>query len=252
MFRQRGSHDRLLAENRRLQAALAAAATPAPDGLEYLFLVTYGRSGSTLLMGLLNTLPGYCIRGENQGVLYDLFQYHSKAVEAREKHRQDTPLTTRSPWYGIDAYPDDLAAARLRQLVVDTLLRPEPGTRVTGFKEIRWWMPKPVEFLDFLESVFPAARFLLNTRNLDDVATSGWFREQPDARAKLEQVEQRLRDTVGRRRDRGYHVHYDDYVADPAVLRGMYEWLGEPFDPEQVAQVFSVEHSFANRRKVSR
>lgn len=235
---------------------MAAAEAPGrsdPGSLDYLFVVTYGRSGSTLLMGLLNALPGYCIRGENQGILYDLFQYHSKAVEAREKHGQGgAPLTTQHPWYGIDAYPEQLATARIRRLVVDTLLRPEPGTRVTGFKEIRWWMPKPVEFLDFLESVFPAARFLLNTRNLDDVASSGWFRQEPDARERLEQVEQRLRDTVGRRRDRGYHVHYDDYVADPASLRGMYEWLGEPYDPEQVAEVFSVEYSYANRRKASR
>ena len=28
-------------------------------------IVTYGRSGSTLLMGLLNAIDGYRIRGEN-------------------------------------------------------------------------------------------------------------------------------------------------------------------------------------------
>ena len=28
------------------------------EDLQYLFVVTYGRSGSTLLMGVLNTLPG--------------------------------------------------------------------------------------------------------------------------------------------------------------------------------------------------
>jgi hypothetical protein len=35
------------------------------DDLGYVFVMTYGRSGSTLLMGLLNTIPGYLVRGEN-------------------------------------------------------------------------------------------------------------------------------------------------------------------------------------------
>ena len=38
-------------------------------------MVTYGRSGSTLLMGLLNTLPGYLIRGENRDALHHLFLF---------------------------------------------------------------------------------------------------------------------------------------------------------------------------------
>jgi len=31
----------------------------------YVFVVTYGRSGSTLMQGLLNALPGVLVRGES-------------------------------------------------------------------------------------------------------------------------------------------------------------------------------------------
>lgn len=55
------------------------AARPARQPLGYLFVVTYGRSGSTLVQGLLNSIPGYLIRGENRGVLYRLYQYHSRS-----------------------------------------------------------------------------------------------------------------------------------------------------------------------------
>lgn len=262
MFRQRANRDRLVEESRRLRAGLAqvtrerdaaltAAQSQATDRLEFLFIVTYGRSGSTLLMGLLNALDGFCLRGENNGVLYDLFQFQSKAVEARATQTQEEQLTSTSPWYGIDEYPAELAAARIRQLVIDTLLRPEPGTRVTGFKEVRWWLPKLVEYLDFVEEVFPGARFVLNTRNLDDVAQSSWHRTKPDARIKLEEADAGLRQIVGNRGDRAYHVHYDDYVSDPSVLRGLYEWLGAEYDPERVAEVLSVEHSFSSRPKTA-
>lgn len=198
-------------------------------------------------MGLLNSLPGYCIRGENQGVLYDLFKFHQKILEARASHSTDAPLTPRDAWYGIDEYPEDIAFDRMRSLVVDSLLRPSHDTRVTGFKEIRWWMAQPIEYLDFIEAVFPGARFILNTRNLDDVAKSSWYRSRPDARADLEGVEQRLKDTIARRRDRAYHVHYDDYVANPAVLGGLWEWLGEDFDLDGVTEVLGQRHSTSRR-----
>jgi hypothetical protein len=37
-----------------------------PRDLDHLFVVTWGRSGSTLQIGLLNTLPGYLVRGGNR------------------------------------------------------------------------------------------------------------------------------------------------------------------------------------------
>src|SRR6056297_391020 len=36
------------------------------------FVVTYGRSGSTLVQNLLNGLPGACVRGENENLLAPL------------------------------------------------------------------------------------------------------------------------------------------------------------------------------------
>ncbi len=218
-----------------------------PDGrtgLQHLFVVTYGRSGSTLLMSLLDGTPGYCIRGENGGVLHRLFEYHSAALDARVHWAADEPLTPQHPWYGIDEYPPALAVARMRQLVTETLLRPEPGTRVAGFKEIRWWQSPPDEYLGFVETLFPGARFILNTRNLGDVARSRWNNHAPNALADLALLEGRLRQAVEKRGERGYHLHFDDYVRDPSVLRGLYDWLGEEYNQERVARTLAVRHSF--------
>ena len=214
------------------------------DDLQVLFIVTYGRSGSTLLMSLLDSLPGYVIRGENAGVLYHLYEFHAKALSARDKWAKDKPLPPQHPWYGIDDYPQSLALARMRQLVVDTIFRPEPDTRVTGMKEIRWWMPNIPAYLDFLETLFPRARFLLNTRNLKDVARSRWYAKNPDALAHLTDLEARLTSAVASRGDRGYHIHYDDYIRDPTVLRGLFEWLGEEYEPDRVARILATKHSF--------
>ena len=64
---------------------------------DYVFVMTYGRSGSTLLMGLLNTIPGYLIRGENDDALRFLFDFHRTCVgrsTARLSARPCSPPTS--------------------------------------------------------------------------------------------------------------------------------------------------------------
>jgi hypothetical protein len=215
--------------------------------VQHLFIVTYGKSGSTLLTGLLNSLPGYQIMGENGGVLVDLARYHRKVTAARDQWSGDERLTPAHPWHGIDGYPAEVALERMRALVTDTLLRPRPGTTVSGFKEIRWTQDRPQPYLDFVDQLFPGARYLLNTRNLDDVAQSGWWRTNPAAREQLQVVEDSLKAAVASRGDRGFHVHYDDYARDPAALQELCRWLGADYDADRFAAVMEVPHSTHTR-----
>ena len=43
--------------------------------------------------------------------------------------------------------------------------------------------------------------------------------------------------------DAAYRVHFDDYTADPTVLRGLFDWLGEDWDENRVRAVLGVRHS---------
>jgi hypothetical protein len=215
---------------------------PRPD-LEHLFVVTYGRSGSTLLMGVLNTLPGYLIRGENRDALHHLFLFDKtmrteSARGPKRKLRQPT-----HPFFGIAGYPREKAVRQLRRLATDTVLRPQEGTRVTGFKEIRWYHPDLEEYVDWLREVFPGARFLVNTRGHEDVLRSKWWAEGEDKSAHLADLERRILGVADSLGEAAYRVHYDDYVADPTVLRGMFAWLGEEFDEDSVRATMAVRHS---------
>src|SRR5690606_25377377 len=104
--------------------------------LDYVFIVTYGRSGSTLLQGLLNSIPGYLIRGENAGTLESLHDNFRKVEERLGNVKGADPT---NPWFGMDQYSPEQAAASYRRHLQQVFLKPEDDTRVTGFKEIRWW-----------------------------------------------------------------------------------------------------------------
>lgn len=243
--------ERQIAELKRHVAELERAAPTGVRGerstpLGYLFIVTYGRSGSTLLQGILNTIPGYLIRGENRGVLYRLHQFHSTLEVARAEFGRTESLTPEASWFGIDEYASATAMSRMRTLVLDSLLHPEPDTRVVGFKEIRWWQKDWAEYLAFVRELFPGARFVLNTRDHAAVARSQWWAKQPEEKVlnQLAEYETQLTAMAKLLGSDAYRVHYDDYVADPGVLAGLHDWLGEPFDRSAVEAVLQVRHSF--------
>jgi hypothetical protein len=239
------------AELKRHVAELSAAAPVAGEQtrtqpLQYVFVVTYGRSGSTLVQGLLNAIPGYLIRGENRGALYRLYEYHSVLEAARKEFGRADTLTTKDSWYGIDEYSSSAAITQMRALMLDTLLKPGPDTRVVGFKEIRWFYDDWQKYLRFVRDVFPGAKFVINSRDHDAVASSQWWGKQPkaDVLRRLAGYEEQLTAMAEWLGDAAFRIHYDDYVANPANLSGMFEWLGEPFDLAAVTETMAVRHSF--------
>lgn len=215
------------------------------DDLGYLFVVTYGRSGSTLVAGLLNTLPGYLIRGENRDALHHLYRYHQTLVTESSKGPKANLRKRTHPFWGIADFPAEKSLADIRRLVLDTVLRPKPDTRVTGFKEIRWYHADLEDYVAWLREVFPGARFLVNTRAHADVLKSKWWAEGDTEHnaTHLAEIEQRLLALADALGPAAYRIHYDDYVADPASLRGMFAWLGEDFDEETVRATMAVRHS---------
>jgi hypothetical protein len=233
----------------RLETPAVGTAGDAQTKLGYLFIVTYGRSGSTLVQGLLDSIPGYLIRGENRGALYHLYEFHAQLLRAQADFSMRRDLDSTDAWYGIDGYDQAQAMSQLRRLVLDTVLRPEPDTRVVGFKEIRWWQKDWRGYLTFLQELFPDARFVINTRDHEAVSKSLWWGKRPKENVLrlLDRYEKRLNRIEDFLGPAAYRIHYDDYVADPGTLNGLFEWLGEPFDRETVDSVMGVNHSFKTR-----
>jgi hypothetical protein len=223
-------------------------ATPTPatpgdrDDLDYVFVMTYGRSGSTLVQGLLNAIPGYLIRGENSAALNHLHGFHKTMLAESRRGNLVNRRKVTHPYFGIPDFPPESSLRDTRRLVLDTVLRPEPETRVTGYKEIRWYQDDLADFCAWLRLVFPGARFVVNTRNQVDVLRSKWWAKK-DNTAYLAGIEERILGVAAGLGDAAYHVHYDDYVADPTVLRGLYTWLGEEFDLDSVRTTLGTRHS---------
>jgi hypothetical protein len=205
--------------------------------LRYVFIVTYGRSGSTLVQGLLNTMPRTLVRGENNFYLLPLYQAMARVRAVKRKNGGSRSTRSASAFYGLDAVRLSDFEKFTRRLVVRQLLGDARRSHidVVGFKEIRWNQVKPdsqADFFDFMDRAFPGARYVLNRRNHDDVRTSDFWRgRQPevfvDTVTRIEEIQEFLRLT---RPERVYDVQYEvitgtDEPAAEKQLRGLAEFV---------------------------
>jgi hypothetical protein len=215
-----------------------------PQPRSYVFIFTYGRSGSTLLMGLVNSLPGYCIRGENNNALHALFAFYSRLVDAPVGTRSNAESPTH-PWFGMQRLDFDQIQAEVRRLFVDTVLRPEPEHTTIGFKEIRFSREEVPEFepyLEFIRQTFPPSKFIFNHRDLAAVAASGWWRNVPDAAERLAFMEARFNAVPAS--DSVYHFSYDALVEDHGAAKGLMAFLEQPYEPETVRRLLRTRYSY--------
>lgn len=217
-----------------------------------LYVVTYGRSGSTLLTGWLSMLPGVLLRGEN-------FLFPLPLAEADERMREFSDLRfrgtekTTSAWYGLELSSYARWRRDIRRAVLNQLYPRQPFPRTLGFKEIRWWSRVPPDrfeaTLDWLTSLFPPGGVVVLTRNLDDVMASAWWaelqgEERAHQRTQLEAFEQRALAYVRNHPDHACAITYEDFTTDAGCAKSLTEFLGVPWNEKVWRNALSQPFSY--------
>jgi hypothetical protein len=212
----------------------------------YVFIVTYGRSGSTLLMGLLNTIPGYLIRGENHNALYRLYHADTTLRQAYNQHAGDDNGSPNTPWYGTSSWQPDAFRGALLDGFVAHVLRPSAGSRVLGFKEVRYTdgdINNLTDYLDFLRTGFPDSKIVFNHRLPTDVARSGWWADYPEALQRIQAADDRFLAVPTDARH--FHFYYDEIDESLDNIRALFQFLGEDLNEARVRRTLATRHSYS-------
>jgi hypothetical protein len=217
----------------------------------FVFIVSGGRSGSTLTQGLLNALPGTLVRGENSFYILPMFRAYRGTQSFQRKYGRNAPEVT-SAFYGLNEIDlRDFVRSTHRLAVRQLLACADPrNVQVLGFKEVRWEHIRPNEtaaFFDFFEKVFPGALYVLNERDAKTVVRSGqWLRTDEEtalkALARVGEVQQYLRETRGPRTfDTRFEVITgDDEAARDQTLTGLAKFVIGSCDDALLARMHAV------------
>ncbi|UTW56266.1 sulfotransferase [Kordiimonas sp. SCSIO 12610] len=210
----------------------------------FVFIVTYGRSGSTVMQSVLQAMDGYFIRGENNNALAAIFDFYEALNAAQTKNTKPNP-PPHGPWYGIDEVDVDAVTRKAVDLFVSDVLKVPVGTRKAGFKEIRFHdvgVERFSHFLDFIVKFFPNTKFVFNKRDADGVSKSGWWRDVDyyDVLDMVETCDQLFDDYTRANPDICFTTKYEDFKGNPDAFRGLCAFMGEPFDEVKIKAI--VDH----------
>lgn len=223
-----------------------------------LLIVTYGRTGSTLLQGVLNAIPGCLIRGENYNFCYGLYQSWKSLCRSHDEFGGEGAEHVESPWFGAGGLDADRFLASARNLVESQLIGDPTATRPAclGFKEIRYlqdslgvgpqaYAGQLHDYLKFLARLLPAVGIVFLTRDHEQVCRSAWWRDRDPA--KVTQSLEAFEAAMHSFRYEGcgtFLLDYAELLANGDAVRRLFDFLGAPYDPKQVAMVLGREHSF--------
>lgn len=221
-------------------------------------IVTYGRSGSTLLQGLLNSIDGCLIRGENYNFCYGLFKAYESIVNTKNQFGNESKsLEATSPWYGAALLDENRFIEDARKLVLNQLNPDALQLNCIGFKEIRYIdkdfsLKKLYEYMGFLEKLFPNPAFIALTRDHDQVMSSGWWQKQDvkKAEARLTEFEEYI-SYYSKNKNNVFHIDYSDMINQTQNLQKMFEFIGAPYNKVAVESVLSIPHSTETKQDES-
>lgn len=210
----------------------------------YVFIVTYGRSGSTLLMNVINSSEGCCIKGENNATLYSIYQSYKKIDDAQKEHSKNASRAS-SPWRGLDNINTDKYGKKLVKAFIDEIIRPSKGDLVLGFKEIRHSLKETPDldgYFDFIFKFFPNSKIVLNHRNISDVSCSKWWAKMPEAKKIIEEMDSKFKKYENS--EKFFHYYYEEGIDNPRHVEDLFRFLELPYDNKKVKNVFMEKHSY--------
>lgn len=217
----------------------------------FVFVVTYGRSGSTLTQGMLNTLPRTLVRGENNLYLLQLFRAYAGLASFMDKFGGAAAKPS-SAFYGLREADLGAFAASVRELVQRQLLGSTDPSSVDrlGFKEVLWHRIKPKEwaaFFDFMDLVFGQPLYVLNRRDVAMASTSGfWRKKKPGVAEQQINRVRKLQDFLRESRpDRCFSTDFEVITSEDREvagdqLRGLAEFVTGSCDDDLLAALLAT------------
>jgi hypothetical protein len=209
-------------------------------------LCCQGRSGSTLLLRLLNTIDGYKLEGETAGAIVELLRFYNRMRQAEKR------------WKSSVGH-EHFEVAWKNQFDIEKILNGvyamfyelfgDSDSRVVGFKEIRFagMDCSYIEFayiLDSFKELFPNLKIVFLTRNMDELINSAWWQEDKKRSQAILRMKENYFKQYYQRKTKGnelwkYFVTYYDLCNKTPALIGLFDFLGEEFSEENYNLVMS-------------
>jgi hypothetical protein len=202
-----------------------------------------GRSGSTTMQRIINTIPNSNICGENFGAINSLLEFYRRIKNSTLTNipGRTTPFTydyiirknIKPSWY--NSYNINEVTETIREIIIK-MFKLNENTNVWGFKEIRYGNNN-IQYIKDFKELFPQTKVIIQIReNISAQSKSGWFKNDKSATQFIAKTNKEL---------------YDFYLENPQYC--YITSFEKMFDKQNIMNIFTfincIEHY--NEEKVT-
>ena len=206
-----------------------------------------GRSGSTTMQRLINTIPNSNICGENYGAINSLLEFYRRLKTTTKEYVPGhlRPATfedivsknVKPSWY--NSYHLEEMIQMIKMTIINMFKNSE-SINIWGFKEIRYNSGNINYIKDFKE-LFPQTKVIIQIReNIIAQSNSGWFKGDTNALKYLKNNTKELVDFGLANKEWCYLTSFER-MFDRNNLKNIFSFIdcGENYDENKITEVLN-------------
>ena len=205
---------------------------------EFILIAATGRSGSTTLQRILNTIPNSNITGENDNAICNLLKFY-KSLKTTASHNSFASSCdilvnkNKKPcWY--NSFNLRHMIIEIKRLIIRMLCN-HPCNHILGFKEIRYF--GCTDLLNVFVELFPNTKIICH------------YREDTDAQLKSKYLKESDRDYIikynqelieySNKHKYCYLTTMNDILQEDKVAK-LFKFLNKPFNRAKYNQIINT------------
>lgn len=206
-----------------------------------------GRSGSTTMQRIINTIPNSNICGENFAAINSLLEFYRRIKDTTINNVPGhmTPFTydylikknVKPSWY--NSYNYNQMVHMIKMMIIN-MFKNSATTNLWGFKEIRYDSGNINYIKDFKE-LFPQTKVIIQIReNMESQSKSGWFKDDKNAIKFLTKTNKELVNFALANKEWCYLTSFER-MFDRNNLKNLFSFIesGENYDENKITEVLN-------------
>ena len=206
-----------------------------------------GRSGSTSMQRILNTIPNSNICGENLGAINSLLEFYRRIKESSTQkipgrlkpasYHDILSQNIKPAWYNSYNYGQ---MVHLIKMTIVNMFKKNNDNDLWGFKEIRYDSGNISYIKDFKE-LFPQTKVVIQIReNLKAQSKSGWHKENANAIPFLKKTTNELIHFAKENKEWCYLTSFER-MFNKNNIKNIFHFIecGEKYDENKIAEILN-------------
>jgi hypothetical protein len=206
-----------------------------------------GRSGSTTMQRIINTIPNSNICGENFGAINSLLEFYIRIKKSTinnipgrfnpASYDKIISKNIKPSWY--NSYNYNQIVQIIRTTIIN-MFKNETTTNLWGFKEIRY-DNGDIKYIQSFKELFPQTKVILQIReNLNQQSKSGWYKDDKNALNFLSKYNKDLVEFYNNHKDYCYLTSFER-MFDKTNLKNIFIFIHciDNYNEEKINEVLN-------------